>query len=384
MNHTYEPGERLIYETRREILSRPRFFHLENLYGCFSCGSSTPTVRCLCQFNVQDTMNTVFIKCIVGSIDNDNIREILTQFGGERRKKIARGFGYSSNINSQASTEIIAIIFGILCGWFNDRGDDVYVRAASNAWCKRDHRVNHQQLIRQQKWDADVTNRRIIPPPLMGQLKISDFNNYKMFAIRGQLKECIKTQYFGLVLYNELNNELRLEQRRNQTYPDINIPIPPQRRIQQNNQYHVIPPNQPILNNQLYNTVLQQQQQPINNQHINLHRPVLQIQPSRELLEITYKRRLWRVIQIHNQTIPENELLKEPEPCPICFENIELNKCVLTNCRHKMCCDCVEYVMVKCGNKCVICRAKVNNLQFESMEQIIRYQEIKIKALVAA
>jgi hypothetical protein len=346
MNHQSEAERRrFVYETRIQILSRPHHFNLTHFDGCFSCGSySQTTARCLCEFNVQNTINTILEKCTQGTINNHNIREILTRFGGERMKKIARGFGYTSTVKSQASKEIIAIIFGIVCGWFNGRGDDAYVRAASSAWYERDYR--YEQSRRQQQWDIDVPNRRVIPPPLMAQLKGYDYGNYKMFAIRGELKEYIKTQYFGLTRYNPLENS-----RSNQTQQPRNI--------------------------SLYSQVTQ---------HINLQRQSPHpTQPSREALMITYKRRLWRVIQINNQPIPENKegIQKEPETCPICFEDIGLNKYVLTNCRHTMCSDCVETVMEKCGNKCVICRATVNQLQFESMEQIIRYQDIKIKALVA-
>ncbi len=76
MNHQSEAERRrFVYETRIQILSRPRHFNLTHFDECFSCGTYTQTTaRCLCEFNVQNTINTILEKCTQETINNHNIR----------------------------------------------------------------------------------------------------------------------------------------------------------------------------------------------------------------------------------------------------------------------------------------------------------------------
>ena len=326
---------------------------IHDFSNCFYCNSSThQTSICPnCIGDIYCLRYFIFTKIRNGSLTKENLRKIFVNNHddyGINTIGLAISFGYLSNINYRQALEICMIMFGISCGWYSSRGDQEYIDAATSAWIVRDINLHTKQIERQREWDSQVPNHRMIPPPLFSLLQKPQFQLYKKFAAKGMMRKLFMVMYYGdEVISPSILEHLILRRRdmidmRNYLHSDTD------NDTDNDDLYYGNPP--------YINDVISQKRKMKN---------------------------IWKTVAILKEPIESyDEKQEEPEKCPVCVEDLTENKIVITNCHHKLCSDCIEKVFEKCGKRCVSCRTDITTLQFDSKDQIIRYQDIKIQTLV--
>ena len=341
---------------------------------CFYCDNRThTTLTCPLshsQYYCYDTFSLrkkILEKLNTNSITFDELREILTnQLGETTVIKLACDFGYAENTNFQQAIEICMCIFGISTGWFTTRGDQNYIEAASRAWGVRNIELHEKQMERQRNWDFHVRDHRMIPPPLMGQMcdvRYYIHRLYIKFAKLGKLKKFMNVFFFDNYFASpSIQNFINLL--------GINTPttflMEPLSQVQ-----FSLPSTYPI---------------PFDVQGPSFILPPIRRDTfSENVIESKQKRmkKIWNSVEIIQNPIELYDgRQEEPEICPVCVEEIPINKNVITNCRHKLCSDCLVDVFEKCGKRCVTCRADITTIQLETKKQINKFQSVKIRAIM--
>jgi len=81
---------------------------------------------------------------------------------------------------------------------------------------------------------------------------------------------------------------------------------------------------------------------------------------------------------ILNQFLIEDEY-REPAECPICFECIQKDKYIKTNCHHEFCSNCIYGVLLqsikdsKPKMQCPMCRCEINDVNVYFIKRELAY-----------
>ena len=289
---------------------------------CFSCLSRDRIFAnlCLnCEFNASAATRNMLEFCDQLFIEPQTIQHVLKNIHKTNIKKIAMNMGYKSSISVERSRIVCEIEFSKHSGWFSGSGDNEYLAIVHRAFPLRLR--GSAEESRQIKWSERV-NASIIPPPFMGELVKPVFDHLIRFP---------------------LSDMTDLEQMRNNV-----LGLPP-------------------------SDVVMLIRQPILSQPLRLHN-------NNNTKEKFNSQLIWKGIEIQTELCDAATLSVE-DTCPICCDTLDPNTFATTNCGHVLCGECIPSFISNCGDKCCMCRGKVNSFQFSSNSQLIRFMNTKIQVL---
>jgi hypothetical protein len=365
-------------------MSQPRGSLPEIFRCCFNCLEIryVHVNVCRCTFNPSVASRNILRLCSqnVRRITPVNSHTIFTNcISNENLRKLAVNMGYKKNIPFKYCSYVCAIQFGKYSGWFQGPdGIEVhrqlvqnFITALVDPWSTiiEDRKIladitstNILQSRRIEKWRTEV-DPDILRPPLIDAMVASMFQvsirapDYSAGIIDIDRNTTIVEAVFQPAISSQQPRRLTI---------DILTP---------------------------------RREGPMRPTTGELRPRVERLQDEVQILSERYRytedenkiKNNWKAISIDTEIIVQHknidndktETETETETCPICCENIEDDKRVITNCNHVLCSDCIGGVISKCGSKCTMCRGIVSKLQFSSTTQLVRHLDIKIKAIVS-
>ena len=338
-----------------------------NLSVCFSCEKiHSPTSRCDCGFNVD----TVCLK-IMGLCQRKEIYTIsyltyiIESFTLKHVKKISSKFGYVSSISLGVAAKVCAIEFAMRSDWFKfGNYRDMLANATSEVERFADYTREDIHEARMCVWNAVISDRRILTPPLIGTLRQDIYRSKLTFAqhIQTDLANNRAGSHAQIILLPD-----------NVTYTLRIHPMRP------NGSTSIISVIQPA------NLDFQAAREAADrNEAISASLETQRIERDKKIADNKVK--TWKSISIITNVLekPEDQYIEDSVDevtCPICCDYIIHSTKAMTNCGHTVCSNCVSDMITKCGAKCIMCRAVITSVEFGSIAEIVKCQNIKIKII---
>ena len=386
--------------SQNEIASNPRESLPEIFRCCFNCLEiRTDHLRyvhvnvCRCTFNPSVASRKIFRLCSqnVRRITPVNSHTIFTRcISNENLRKLAVNMGYKKNLPFKYCSYVCAIQFGKYSGWF--QGPDGiavhrqlvqnFITALVDPWSTiiEDRKIladitstNILQSRRIEKWTTEV-DPDILRPPLIDEMAASMFQvsirapDYSAGIIDINRNTTIVEAIFQPAISSQQPRRLRIDiltpRQEEPMRPTTGELRPRVQRTEDEVQIlsersRIVSENRWIASENSWMNHYTEDENKIKNN--------------------------WKAISIDTEIIVQDKNIDndKTETCPICCENIEDDKRVITNCNHVLCSDCIGGVISKCGSKCTMCRGIVSKVQFSSTTQLVRHLDIKIKAIVS-
>ncbi len=389
-----------------------------NLAHCFSCeNQNSHTSNCSCGFNVDTVCEKLIELCknrVIRSITS--LEFIIGSFTLKHVKKISSKFGYVSNITLTEASKACAIEFAMRSDRFLSGRYNVYQQAMTGANDYINHMRKDNQEARSFMWKSIVKNSQVLMPPLIGALTQKIYRSKLMYArhIQTELES-------GRYRFREFPAHMRLLPD-DVTIVSIRIvpPPPPPPRIisdidelreqferlelderggeqqrlaiqvlneslelrEQIERLHTSGPQPRRLGGSDERERLARQQhiQSLNElNHANALSLVTQ-QSDREKQIANNNVKTWKSIFIKSNVLQKTEN-QESETCPVCQDDIIHSKKTKTSCGHTLCSDCISDTITKCGANCIMCRTVITSIEFGSIEEIVKCQDIKIQII---
>ena len=347
-----------------------------NLSYCFSCEKpNSPTANCSCGFNV-DTVCEKFIElCKSGVIQSITTMEfVIGSFTLKHIKKILSKLGYIYNITIKEGAKACAIEFAMRSGIFTSGYYNIYQDAMTSVNASIHPMREDNQEARTFMWNSVIKDSRVLMPPLIGGLTQKIYRSKLMYArhIQNELER-------GRYRLIELPSQMRL-------LPDdvtvISVRIMQPRPVDINVQRERIARQQRLeAINRTLNQAIDEQ---LLNQAQSLERAnalsMVTLQAEREKQIADNKVKTWKSISIKSNVLQKNEN-QEAETCPICQDDVIHSKKTKTSCGHTLCSDCISDTITKCGATCILCRSIITSIEFGSIEEIVKCQDVKIQII---
>ena len=390
---------------------------LHDFSTCFYCNSRLHTIRCPDYDSQTYPLRARIVhKIEYGSITKENFQNIFDHIDIIDAQDLVSNFGYFHDTTLEQVKKICIVIYGIYFNWFSS-SDLVNVSVEYQLYNDRnnDDNIRCTQIERNREWNSLVHNTHIIRLPCMGKLKKSYFQLYKKFAIKCRLRKLFHVMYFpndfispspSIIRYIELrwryitahyyipNNVtfdnyivggpsgittntvygpsgITINTVENTGMTGVNGHSPSSRSLFIGNGYGITGP--PRFVGSIYGD--DTMPMPNTAQYAGATGSTLNSFTQNDKMK-----QIWKSVAILKNQFELGD--DDSEICPVCVEVIPENKNIITNCHHNICSDCIVKVFEKCGKRCVICRTDISTLQFETKDQIIHFQDVKIQALM--
>ena len=330
-----------------------------NLSHCFSCETlNSPTPNCSCGFNVDTVCDKLIELCknrIIQSITT--LEFIIQSFTLKHIKKILKKLGYVSNITLIEAAKACSIEFAMRSGRFAFGHYHVY-QVAMNAANSSLHPMREQnQNARSFMWNSVIKDARVLMPPLIGALTEKIYRNKLTHArhIQNELET-------GRYRFRDFPAQMRL-------LPDDITVISVRSMLRPRD-----------VRDERERLARQQHIQSLNELNQANALSMVTLQSDREKQIADNKVKTWKSILIKSNVLQKNEN-QETETCPICQDDIIHSKKTKTSCGHTLCSDCISDTITKCGANCIMCRTVITSIEFGSIEEIVKCQDIKIQII---